>query len=316
MCSERVITTCSASCSAATRAARSRPSRSSGMPARPRLGERCDHVRRLPLVEMASSASSSASVRDHLAGEDGLGPDVVGDRGEDRRILREVERARAARQRGSGGRWRSATTSMASVAEPPLPSASSAPPLSSRSRSASAAATSVVAVVRERLRAQLADIGRLREHGAAHVGHHGLEVVLALDEEGVEEARRAGVVVAARCGPRAGRGGRRTRARAPRDVVKRLDQLLARRRVGGGGRNSHSAPAGANASVRQPRSRAIGKRRVPRPLPAAASGGVLVGSEADRDVVGLREQRELVRKAPPSPARPIAGSARLPTMTG
>ena len=47
----------------------------------------------LPLVDSASSDVARAPVGDHLAREDRLGPDVVGDRGQDRRVLGQVDRA-------------------------------------------------------------------------------------------------------------------------------------------------------------------------------------------------------------------------------
>ena len=53
----------------------------------------------LPLVESASSASPRAAVGDHLAREDRLGADVVGDRGDDGGVVGEVDRAARAASR-------------------------------------------------------------------------------------------------------------------------------------------------------------------------------------------------------------------------
>ena len=101
-----------------------------------RLDQRRDHAAGVAARRQRDQRVARAAVGDHLAREDRVGPDVVGERGDDRRILGEVERAppRAAK---------SATTSVASVAEPPLPSANRVPPASSRARSSSAAAGSV-----------------------------------------------------------------------------------------------------------------------------------------------------------------------------
>ena len=101
---------------------------------------------------------------------------------------------RAGQPLRAGGSEKSATASIASVAEPPLPSASSRPPASKQARSARAAAASSARFVAERLRAQRADLRRLGQHGRAHVREHRVEVVLALAEERIEEARGAGVV--------------------------------------------------------------------------------------------------------------------------
>src|SRR3954465_11170979 len=86
----------------------------------------------------------------------------------------------------------SATASIASVAEPPLPSASRAPPASRRARSAAAAAAGAArpppaprrgerrASLRQRLLEQRADLLGLHEDRCAQIAQHGVEVVLLL----------------------------------------------------------------------------------------------------------------------------------------
>ena len=86
---------------------------------------------------------------------------------------------------------KSATTSIASVAEPPLPSARSVPPASSRARSSSAAARSVSAPLGQRLLAQRADLVGLHHHRARDVGEQRVDVRRLVVEERIEEARRA-----------------------------------------------------------------------------------------------------------------------------
>ena len=87
---------------------------------------------------------------------------------------------------------KSATTSVASVAEPPLPSASSVPPASSRARSSLAAASSSASrALGQRLLAQRADLVGLHHHRARDVREQGVDVRRLVVEERVEEARRA-----------------------------------------------------------------------------------------------------------------------------
>jgi hypothetical protein len=74
------------------------------------------------------------------------------------------------------------------VAEPPFPSGGeAAPQLASRGEQH-------VARLRQRLSPQRPHLVSLHLGGRRHVREHGVEVVLALREEGVEEARRAGIV--------------------------------------------------------------------------------------------------------------------------
>ena len=48
--------------------------------------------------------------------------------------------------------------------------------------------------ISQRLGAQLRDLGRLRQHRAAHVREHGLEILFALAQKRIQEAGRTGVV--------------------------------------------------------------------------------------------------------------------------
>ena len=94
----------------------------------------------------------------------------------------------------AGGARKSATTSIASVAEPPLPSASSFPPASKRLAQRGGRGNQLVAPSVERLLAELADLGRLHHDRTPHVREDRLEIVLALGQERIEEARGARVV--------------------------------------------------------------------------------------------------------------------------
>ena len=198
-------------------------------------------------------------------------------------------RGRAPRGAGQpcGAARRSATRSIASVAEPPLPNASTRPPPSSdcadrrrrgherrrRPRAASAPAASAISAA-------------FSQHERADVGDAPASRSPLARQERVEERRRA-----------------RPRAREPSQVleehVHELPQHVvepSRRAPGArtgrppGGSNSHSRPA--EPIVRQPR-HAPRRRRSPRRRALGA---------APRQVARAR--------------RPRAGSARLPTITG
>src|SRR4051794_10020526 len=105
----------------------------------------------------------------------------------------------------------SATTSIASVAEPPLPRASNFPPAANDDRSESAAAAprppsrnrppervrgarQRLPVATQSLLSQLPNPLSLHQHRPPYVIHDGLQVALPLGEERVEKARRAGVM--------------------------------------------------------------------------------------------------------------------------
>ena len=197
------------------------------------------------------------------------------------------------------GAWKSATASIASVAEPPLPSASSRPPAANAARSSAAAAASASALVGQRLHAQRGGLGRLREHGRADVGDDRLEVVLLLGrgtDTGTRTRRCRGP--SPRGGPRAGRGARRTRARAP----------TAR------GRRSRSAPG---ARTGRPAGRAR-SRRQPRSSASAAAAAVSGSSRSNAISMssGSATSATCAGSGPPSAVSASAGSARLPTITG
>ena len=148
---------------------------------------------------------------------------------------------------------------------------------------------------------------------AAHVLDHRVEVVLALGEERIEEARGAGVVDRrAPRAPRAGRGGRRRRGPAPRARGRASRPApggrTGRRRRGA---NSHSAPRVARR--RSSGSRARARAPAPRPSgpPAPRAPKAIAMSSGSATSLDLAR-----RAARPRAARPIAGSARLPTITG
>ncbi len=231
-----------------------------------------------------------------------------------------------------GGARKSATTSIASVAEPPLPErqqlAAGVEARPQRGRGG----RQRLAVVGQRLRAQLADLGRLHQDRLADVAQHRVEVGLAARPgTGRGSSRRRCRAPAAPAAPPAGRGGRRTRARAP------TARGRASRRAPGGrtGRrpaatNSHSAPApGPKPIVRQPRSAARrsaarasarrprrrtrsrcrrARRQIELPVERAALGGqadrrqrALADDhrmdELDRDVAHVRARRRATRRA-------------------
>ena len=108
MCWERVTTTWSARPSAAISAAVVADQRDRRQPAPARLGERGEHVARAAAGRDRQQHVARAPVRDHLPGEHRLDADVVGDRGDDRRVLGEVERRprRPAARAGGGSRRR------------------------------------------------------------------------------------------------------------------------------------------------------------------------------------------------------------------
>ena len=193
-----------------------------------RLGERVDDVQRVARGRERERGVARSPVRDHLALEDRLDPDVVGDRGDDRGVLGEVERApRLPVPSGSGTR-KSAATSIASVAEPPLPNARSRPPDSNESRSAAAAAVSSSRLSASVCSRSAPISSALRSDGGAHVGDDRLELGLRLGEERVEEAGRAGIVDLPRLAPlQEPAVVEEDVDQLPEQVVERLDQLLA-----------------------------------------------------------------------------------------
>ena len=200
------------------------------------------------------------------------------------------------------GAWKSATTSIASVAEPPLPSASSRPPASNaarsvggrgeqrrqRCRSASARAAprsrppwrAPTRARRRRPPRGRAPARRGTDRGTrdAPLSWTGLGAA-ALEQPAVLEEHVHEL---------------------PQHVVGGLGQLLAHERI---------ARRVELRAARQPRAR--------RPAPTAAAVSGIVALERDQQ---SRRARPRARPAPaaarPRRSAPSAGSARLPTITG
>ena len=127
-----------------------------------------------------------------------------------------------------GGRRKSATMSMASVAEPPLPNTSSRAAALEDAAERGRGAEQRLPPFGERLRAERPDLLRLHEHRGAHVGDDGLEIVLLLAEERIEKARGAGIVHRPRV-PAVQQPAmiEEDVDELPEHVVQRLRQLLA-----------------------------------------------------------------------------------------
>ena len=178
-----------------------------------------------------------------------------------------------------------------------------------------------VGALAQRLLAQLADLLRLHQRRGLDVGEHRVEVVLALGEERVEEARGAGVV---------GRAGAAALEQAamveedvdqlPEHVVERLDELLADRRLGARAARTPSAiiaggirRAGPKPIVMQPRSAAA--RRPAAASLAAGSGPPspkpITMSSAAGDAGELRSQRPALAGQRDRGQRPLADDHRV-----
>ena len=236
-------------------------------------------------------------------------------------------RSSAGARPARGGARKSATTSIASVAEPPLPSASSRPPASNDARSAAAAASSVarpsVSVCARSSPTSSAFIST----DAPHVVEHRVEVGLPL-------------------APGTGRGSstRRCRARRarpqqaavveehvhelPEHVVGGLGQLLARRT---GRRPAARAPLGPDApnadACRQPRSArssaALRRRRrrrsrcrpARRPAPTCSTSGPPSARQRRAPAARACRRSPDGRTRPPRGARPSAPAATPPNAT-
>ena len=237
-----------------------------------------------PVVESVSSASPGAPVGDHLAREDRLDADVVGDRGQDRRVLGEVQRRAGPRAR------RSATTSIASVAEPPLPSASSR-----AAANDAAAALQHARVLAQRLLAQRADLRRLPRSSAARPRAPRRGRSLAAVEERIEEADAAPAPTA-----RAARGARRTRARAPR----------AR------GRASRPAPGGRTGRPSAATKRLVEHASRRRSLKTTTmSSGSALELRARRSSAAPAPAARACRRSPGGRTRPRRGARRTRSPT-
>ena len=256
-------------------------------------------------MEIASSASPGAAVGDHLPREDRLGPDVVGDRGEDRGVLGEVDRRAAAASAGRAG----------SGSRPPRPSRRS-PSRRCRAPAAAAARRARRAALRRprpsssRFSVSVCARSSPTSCALASTDRRTSSTTASrscscLGEERIEEARGAGVVHLACLAPLEQAAVVEEHVHElPEHVVERLHQLLADRAgPSPGGANSHSAPAGAKASVRQPRSRASASAAAASPpsSPAPKAIAMSSGSADQLDLVGERPtlagQRERGQRA-------------------
>jgi hypothetical protein len=146
------------------------------------------------------------------------------------------------------------------------------------------------AILGQRLRAQLADLGGLHQHRAPHVLDDRLELMLALGQERVEEARRAGVV--GRSGVAAGEQPAVVEEHVdelPQHVVERLDQLLADVAVLARRDRTPTRRRREKAIVRQPRRRASSSARAASP-PSSSCRRRSRCPRASREQLDLRAQ--------------------------
>ena len=201
---------------------------------------------------------------------------------------------RSSARRGQRRARRSATTSIASVADPPLPSASTCRRRRARARSAGGGRASTSRPSRSAsARAARRPRSPWPAPSARTSASTRLEVVSALAQERIEEARTRRCRGAPPRGPRAGRGARRRRARAPRArgrASRPAPGATNGSRVGG--RELHS-PDAPNAIVRQPR---------PRRRDAAGLAAILAGPNAIA-MSSARRAAPRVRSASPQPER-------------
>ena len=249
-------------------------------------------------MENASSASPGAPVRDHLAREHRLDADVVGDRGEDRGVLGEVDRRpRRPRPRGGvaqvGDRVHRVGRRAAVAEREQLARRASKQRAQRRGRGGERRRRPRRASASR----SAADLAGLGQHRAAHVGEHGVEVVLGLgrgrDRGSSTRPRRGAPGVAAREQPAV---LEEDVHELPQHVVGRLGQLLARRT---GRRGGTQLPLRADRPrtpiVRQPAARA-----------AAATARRV--AERHHDVVRPRQQRDVGRR--PTRRAPAARACR------
>ena len=188
------------------------------------------------------------------------------------------------------GRAKSATKSIASVAEPPLPSASTVPPPLERPAQRAGRPAQRLARLAHGLLAQASISRAFMSTESRTSASTPARSRLALVQERIEEARCACVVAGRARAPAEQAAVLEEHVRElPDDVVDGLDQLLAHVRVDRRRLDHPSAPSGANASVRLPRDRAAASA-------AARPGRVGLLAEGEHDVVGAREQRDLLRQ--------------------
>ena len=230
-------------------------------------------------------------MRDHLALEDRLDPDVVGDRGDDRGVLGEIERT--ARRSGSV-RERDAevcgyvhrVSGRAAVAE-----CQQAPARLERVPKRRRGRRQLVAVVGERLLAERSDLLGLEKHGGADVRDDGLEVGLCLGEKRVEEAGRAGIVDLASIAPlQKSAVVEEDVDELPEQVVERLDQLLADEGVEVG--RKRELPFRSGLGCKGDR-QASGLAGVDEGVAHALGSGPSFAAEGDRDVIRLANRLRL-----------------------
>ena len=163
-----------------------------------RLDQGVDDAARVAARRERDQRVADAAVGDHLAREDGLRADVVRDRRDDRRIGAQVERAPrhtgAARQRprevGDDVHGVGRRAAVAEREQRPAALEDLAAARSRRPRARLAPSRTVCS-----RRASVSRAFMLTE--STHVGEHAVQIGLALAQERVEEARRAGVVPAA-----------------------------------------------------------------------------------------------------------------------
>ncbi len=201
--------------------------------------------------------------------------------------------ARRGVQRPPPSERKSATTSIASVAEPPLPIASSLPPLAEPRAELRRRGEEDPGVVLEGVAAQPADLLGLGEGGAADVVDHRVEVPFGLGEERIEEARRTGVGLGPRFAPlEQSAVVEEDMDQLPEHVVGRLDDLLTNERVLAG---RGEAPLRRAPRFGRRRSREPERQRSPVARSSERAGDLLSAllalAEADHDVLGLDQLR-------------------------
>ena len=187
-----------------------------------------------------------------------------------------------------GAARRSATRSIESVAEPPLPKTSSLAAAHRRSPAAPPPPRAAPPGPASVLLAQLADLLRLHQHIGANVLDHLVQVRSPPPRgTGRGSSRRRCRGPGRPRGPRAARGARRRRGPAPRARGRAFRRAPA-------GRTGRRWAARTPTRLRRARKRSSGSRADWR---GQALGRLLcarlVGAERDRDVLGLGDQLDL-----------------------
>ncbi len=193
-----------------------------------RFGQRVDDVERVARGRERKGGVARTAMRDHLTLEDRLDPHVVGDRRDDRSVLREVEGAAPLTPAVGQGRAEvrgdvHRVGRGAAVAEGQETTARSERIVKSGCR-----AEQLFAIVSERLLAQGADLLGLEKYRRSNVGDDRLELRLRFGEERVEKARCAWVVDLTGLAPlEQAAVVEEDVNQLPEEVVERLDKLLA-----------------------------------------------------------------------------------------